>query len=263
VRRVLVFLVLALTLVLFPCQTPASVVKSAYAPEGVFYAWSDALGAPGGAGPKTTVRRLSGDTYTTVESEMWASDADCEAWSPGLPGKLDALLGELVGAGLNPELLRGLKVYLLPAYLLNLQENRENPGYGVSGLRMDGNSIGVAGLWWDAERVFLHELGHLVADKTLGMRGYDWCSANSDGREYLKLRSYPSGKPVNAFSQAELPWGDRAAEWFAEDFAYWAASRTGRYRFLDRYLAPCGPPDEKVLVWFDRVFLVKSSQLIN
>ncbi|NHM28132.1 hypothetical protein G7K71_14315 [Desulfofundulus sp. TPOSR] len=50
-----------------------------------------------------TVRRLFSNTYATVESEMWAVDVDCEAWSLGLLRKLDTLLEELVKAGLDPE----------------------------------------------------------------------------------------------------------------------------------------------------------------
>ena len=241
-----------------------SVVRSAYAPEGVFYAWSDALGAPGGARPKETVVCLPDGTCTTTEAGRWASDADCEAWSPGLTEKLDNLLGELVGAGFDPVLLRGLKVYLLPAYALTLLGEPDKPGYGVFGFQVPGTGIIVlAGLWWDTQRNFLHELGHLVANKTLGVLGYGWQGANEKGREYLKIRNYPD-KPLGEHAQAELPWDGRAAEWFAEDFAFWAGLRMGHYGELgfeeSDYAALPGPLDEKVLEWFDKEFLKKKNK---
>ncbi len=252
-RRFLFFFVLALALA-FPRPSPASVVKSAYAPEGVIYAWSDALGAPGGVGPAAEARHLPDGT--AVESVMWFADADCEARFPGLPGKLDNLLGELVEAGLDPELLRDLKVYLLPAYNLKISGCESAGGFHLSGT----TSLALAGLWWDAERNFLHELGHLLSDRVLDTRGYSWTFANEKGREYLKVREYPTKNPTDGLSLAELPWGDRAAEWFAEDFAYWAAVRTGHCSFLERYFASCDPPGEKLLEWFDRVFLKKKTE---
>ena len=237
-RRVLIFLIFAFFLA-FPPPSPASVVKSAYAPEGVFYAWSDALGAPGGVGPAAEARRLPDGT--AVESVMWFADAYCEARFPGLPGKLDALLGELVKAGLDPELLRGLKVYLLPAYGLDIRGC-----VGASGFQLSGTTgLALAGLWWDAEKNFLHELGHLLSDRVLDTRGYSWTFANEKGREYLKIREYPTKNPTDGLSQAGLPWEGRAAEWFAEDFAYWAAVRTGHCSFLERYFASCDPPGER------------------
>ena len=257
-NRILALFAFALSIALFPRPSPASVVRSAYAPEGVFYAWSDALEAPGGTRPKEAVVCFPDGTCTTAEVGRWAADADCERWSPNLPQKLEALLGELVKAGFGPELLRGLKTYILPAYALTLLDVPDKPGYAVFGFQVPRtNIIALAGLWWDTQRNFLHELGHLVANETLGVSGYSWQGANEKGREYLKLRGYPD-KPLGEYTQAELPWGDRAAEWFAEDFMYWAASRTGHCSFLDRYFAD-GKPDEKVLVWFDRVFLTKQN----
>lgn len=185
----------------FPRPSPASVVESAYAPEGVIYAWSDDLGDPGKANPKETVACLPDGTCMTTEAKEWATDADCEALAPGLPEKLDALLGELVKAGLDPEFVRGLKVYVLPAYGLDLPGCSEK---SVGGLHLGGNSVVVAGLWWDAEKIFLHELGHLLGDEALSTWGYSWTFANEKGREYLKLRGYPK-KPTDGLSQAELP----------------------------------------------------------
>ncbi|MCL6560577.1 MAG: hypothetical protein K6U74_17635, partial [Firmicutes bacterium] len=147
-RRLLFFFALALSLAFFPCPSPASVVRSAYAPDGVFYAWSDALEAQGGASPKETVFCFPDGTCTTTETKKWASEADCEAWSPGLVKKLDALLSGLVEAGFDPELLRGLKVYLLPAYALSLPGDQEKPGYSVFGLQVPGTKeVALAGLW--------------------------------------------------------------------------------------------------------------------
>ncbi|MDQ0286868.1 hypothetical protein J2Z49_001985 [Desulfofundulus luciae] len=42
------------------------------------------------------------------------------------------------------------------------------------------------------------------------------------GRKYLRLRGYPQDRPLDGPSQAALPWDQRASEWFAEDFAWWA-----------------------------------------
>lgn len=168
-------------------------------------------------------------------------------------------MGRLIEAGLPPGLLAGLRVYVLPAYHLALPENPEKP---VAGLYSRGR-VAVAGLDLFPEHTFLHELGHYLAGRVLGAEGYDWTP--NVGRkaallkDYLALRGYPAERLLDASFQASLPWGERAGEWFAEDFAYWAWwCIEGRRPWEGSYKAACGVPGEEVLAWFDRVFVVLS-----
>ncbi|NHM25932.1 hypothetical protein G7K71_02685 [Desulfofundulus sp. TPOSR] len=260
-KTALFALLLAAAVMLTPVgRGEASVVKSVYGP--TIYTWSDALAGAGDITPDTAVVRLPDGSLTTVPAGTWTPDGDAEAWSPGLAGRLDALLGALVGAGLDPETLRGLEVYALPAYtlaLLGQERDPESPRV-VAGVYREG-AVVLAGLWINAaDQTFLHELGHHLADRVLGTAGYWWPGGTGEKaalrREYLALRGYPQDRPLNGVSQAALPWGERAGEWFAEDFAYWAAWRvTGIRPDADSYLASPGPPDERVLAWFDRVFI--------
>ena len=253
------FLLIPVLAALFLLAAPslpagAEIFKSATG--ATFYVWSDALvWAEGRVDPWVTVVRLPNGSLTTVPVERWAWDADCEAWSPGLAGRLDALLEKLVRAGLDTAHLRGLRVYLLPAYSLRLPGSVPAAGEAVAGVHWAGEgALAVAGLTGEQEWVFLHELGHYLAEKVLSAPGYGWDRANALGWEYLALRKYPEERALDTWSQARLSWKDRAAEWFAEDFAYWVAGKAEKWDLRDNYRAACDPPDEKVLGWFDGLF---------
>jgi hypothetical protein len=173
-KTALFALLLAAVVVLAPAgRCEASVVKSVYGP--TICTWSDALAGVGNITPDTAVVRLPDGSLTTVPTGTWTPDGDAEAWSPGLAERLDALLGGLVRAGLDPETLRGLEVYALPAYTLALpgrERDPKSPRVAV-GVHREG-AVVLAGLWINADRTFFHELGHHLADRVLGTAGYWW-----------------------------------------------------------------------------------------
>jgi len=229
----------------------AGVLRSAHA--GVtFYTWSDALTVRDKAAYGTGLVCFPSGACVRVESGRWAADVEAEALAPGLASDMDALVGRLVALGVGKEALEGLAVYILPAWDVNISGEVE----GAAGVYIPGErALLIAGLWWGSERVFLHEVGHYLAEKVLNVvAGYGWGLANDKGREYLRVRGYPEERGLDMVSQSRLEWEDRAAEWFAEDFAYWAAKRLGRAEWLSMYLASCGPPDQRVLEWFDTLF---------
>ncbi|WP_027719205.1 hypothetical protein [Desulfovirgula thermocuniculi] len=255
------FLLIPVLAALFLLAAPslpagAEIFKSATG--ATFYVWSDALvWAEGRADPWVTVVRLPDGSYSTVPVERWAEDATCEAWRPELAKRLEMLLVRLIEAGLDPAYFRGLRIYLLPAYSLRLPGTFSVTGEVVVGVYWPGEgTIALAGLGGtpEPEQAFLHELGHYLAERVLGAPGYGWNRVNALGREYLVLRGYPGDRALDTWSQARLAWKDRAAEWFAEDFAYWAAGKAEKWGLRDNYCAACGPPDEKVLEWLDGLF---------
>lgn len=100
----------------------------------------------------------------------------------------------------------------------------------------------------DAQLVgtFTHEIGHVVCCKYLNVPGYDWAETNDMGKEYLKIKNYTVEKGLNQESQDALPWGERASEWFAEDFKWF---------FCDEYDHKAGPtPTPEVAEYFYRLF---------
>lgn len=170
-----------------------------------------------------------------------------------VPEVVEELLQGVRGLGVPDGVFRGLKVYVLPVASLPITTKTYN-NWVVAGTTFDGTVV-VAGLYWNACHVLLHELGHCVAEKALGASAdFGRGLSGEKGREYLSLRGYPL-ECLDAGSQEGLMWSDRASEWFAEDFAYWAASRLGRAEWLKVYTAACGPPDERVLAWFDVLFM--------
>ncbi|MBE0467392.1 MAG: pilus assembly protein [Candidatus Desulforudis sp.] len=106
----------------------------------------------------------------------------------------------------------------------------------------------------DLVRNLRHEVGHVIARRMLNAPGEDWAEANKQGRKYLELRRYPSHLPLDYQSQIDLAWEDRAAEWFAEDFAWWATPVDDREGF--EYLASAKDPNTAPGLenYFDRLF---------
>ncbi|WP_134642969.1 hypothetical protein [Ammonifex thiophilus] len=251
----MLFVSLAL-LLLHPGGARASVVESAYGP--IIYAWSDAVAVVGDRVlPELSVVRPSPETLSTAENGRWASDADAGAWSPGVVERTDALFGELASLGVPREALGGLRACVLPAFSLRLPGQACGSAWGAAGAYFPGTGpplVAVAGLGLDPERVLLHEIGHCLADRLLGTAGYDWSCINGKGREYLQLRGYPASRPLGLRGQVGLPHDCRVAEWFAEDFLAWYASRTGRAWGVFSWDPEYRAPGEEVFAWFDGLF---------
>jgi len=231
----------AVLLVLPAVPAGAAVLESATG--AVVYTWSDAAAA------------ADGDPLVAAALETARSEGECDALQPALAERIEGLLQGTRALGVPAGVFRGLEVYVLPVHTLPIpsgQDDRVVPAVSYEG------AVVLAGLYRAVplEWVFLHELGHHVARAALGVNfGGDWTGAAPEGREYLALRGYPLECGLDGKSQASLLWGDRASEWFAEDFAYWAASRLGRAEWLKVYTAACGPPDERILGWLDVLFM--------
>ncbi|KXG74914.1 hypothetical protein AN618_21390 [Fervidicola ferrireducens] len=143
-------------------------------------------------------------------------------------------------------------VYLIPKQrilILPLYAFRTSTASSTSGVYFSPNLIYLAGQRVSASYALLHELGHAVCDALLNTEGYDFSHINLLGREYLRLRGYPKNVGLTASAQTKLDWDQRAAEYFAEDFAYWVACKLG----LNRYIHIPGTGSPEVLKWFDRV----------
>lgn len=251
-KNVLLFVLVLATVLLFPPagDARADEVRSRCA-DVAFYAWSSAASevefvSDGEAAAKLA---LPGGRSVEVRTARWAPDALAEAERPGLARRLEARLCRLAELGVPREALDGLRVYLLPVWGFREAGAGGKPVCSYAGMTHK-DAIILAGLWWDAERIFLHELGHHLADRLPEFRGCE-----EKFREYLRMRGYPEGRGLDSVSQARLRWDERADEWFAEDFACWAAARTGMPEpDWRRSAASCGPPDEGALAWFDGLF---------
>ena len=137
------------------------------------------------------------------------------------------------------------RILVLPLWSLNSRTSPDALGVYFSSI----NIIYLAAQHFEVSNTLLHEIGHSVADALLATTGYDWSGANLLGREYLRVRGYPSGISLSKTAQLKLDWDERAAEMFAEDFAYWAATKLQ----MDKHIHIPGTGKPEVLKWFDKV----------
>lgn len=163
-------------------------------------------------------------------------------------------LAEQVGT----ELFTDVRILVLPTsdFIVKNSNDPDQKWAGLAHIKRSCNEVDifVGGLNPDLLRNFRHEVGHLAALHVLDAPGEDWSGANKLGQMYLKLRNYPSHLPLDYQIQLELAWEDRAAEWFAEDFAWWATPAEGRDEF--EYLASAKEPNTVLGLekYFDLVF---------
>lgn len=196
-RLPLLIFALSILLALHPVGGRASAVGSVYGP--VVYTWSDALPAALAKGVvhAATIRPVETEfstVYAGILGTGWVPNADAERCSPGAEKRAEGVFADLTRLGVPVGALAGLKVYALPACSLRF------PGgsLGAVGASYGGeNSVLMAGLCWDMERVLVHELGHYLSERYLGVRGYDWIGASGKGREYLRLRGYSAERPLD------------------------------------------------------------------
>lgn len=121
-----------------------------------------------------------------------------------------------------------LPITVLPCKTFTTPEDKETYR-GMSYFSRDHYKakIILCGLQSNPSRSLRHEVGHLVARRVLNVPGNCWDAVNDVGQEYLQVRQYP----YSVDNQTKLPWKNRAAEWFAEDFAWWITPEWDRNNF--------------------------------
>lgn len=136
-------------------------------------------------------------------------------------------LEKLENLGVDPELFADLEIRVYPDYQipcgkgeqLTLASGKASSTYKYSILH---STITLATR--TGEDTLYHELGHILSDKKLNSKGYNWSEVNDIGLNYIEEKRYVEYLDENEYSkdltskaQVELPWKDRLAEWFAED----------------------------------------------
>lgn len=188
------------------------------------------VNAPSPVDPAFTIGIGKQHVKTTVYGR-WLADDEID-WAP-VEKAVSAELRRLAKMGVP---VSGVRILLLPAGTFCTPAA---PGGIAAGMVSYGYIyLAAANDLQDLLSYLRHEVGHLIADRLLGTDGYDWTRANEKAREYLRLRGYPDGRSMDAWGQLALPWTDRAAEWFAEDFEWWAAPRPEDYFWFGTGPAP-------------------------
>lgn len=184
-----------------------------------------------------------GDEIRLTSTTSW--DAGCEEYTYCREvlttlDKLELKIPQLV------YILPRQQIFILPLYSFTTSSTKSD----ALGIQVSKRFIYLAGQHKDATYNLLHEIGHSVADALFSADGYDWSGINSLGREYLRIRGYRTDVSLADGVQLMLPWSERAAEWFAEDFAYWVACKIE----MDRHIKIPGTGSEEVMAWFDKIF---------
>jgi len=230
---------------LAPRAARAEVVQSKYGP--VIYTWSDAVKhvdvLRGLIYPQKTVKK-DGGIWVVKDTLAWAADDLAEDYAPDIADRMEQPLAVLSRRGIPPEAYSGLKVFVMPAYSIEIL------GVGFAGCYTPGSHIYLAGLRLDSTRVFLHELGHHVAAKYLSVPLDDWSMANGVGRSYLLLKGIdPNQVKLRKEDQLNLPWKQQIVEIWANDFASWAYRA---YLQSDGRPGAAVPLEDRISSWFDR-----------
>lgn len=241
-------LVLAFTLAAVPPQAGAEVLETKLA---IVYTDTDAAQKAEEYQQKYNLQifpKKAAYTRKITEGYSETYAVPTELWSFGDPARTREVLTTLDRLEQTVPSL----VYLLQKqriFLLGLYSFKTDISPEAVGVRFAPGIIYLAGQRYDAEYTLLHELGHSLADALFSTLGYDFSGANTLAREYLRIRGYPASWGLSRAAQLKLDWQNRAAEWFAEDFAYWAATKLQ----MDRRVTIPGTGKAEVLRWFDRV----------